>query len=110
MATSQVINGFCLPHIAAKEPLDYIMKRFSAEDKVKNKKKLFFFDSNGVTTRLGNLFAEKDQSDSIFQRAYDGVVEWKRWYDITPWNEIVSAIFSWKGTGFKNSEAMVHPE
>jgi hypothetical protein len=106
MATSQVINGFCPPHIPAKEPVDYILNRLSADDKVKNKKILFFFNSNEVT-RYGNLFTEKDQSDSIFQRAYDRVVEWKRWYDMTPWKEIVTTIFSSKG---KNSEAMVYPE
>lgn len=107
MATSQVINGFCSPQIPAKEPLNYILNRLSAEDKVKNKKVLFFLDSNGAT-RFGNLFSAKEHGDSIFQRCYDRMVEWKRWYDMTPWNEIVSAMFSWNAS--KNSEAMVHPE
>ena len=109
MSTSQVINGFCPPQIVAKEPLDYILNRLSAEDKVKNKKVLLFCDSNGAT-RFGNLFSAKEQGDSIFQRWYDRMVEWKRWYDMTPWHEIVSAMVSWKGITSKNSEAMVHPE
>jgi hypothetical protein len=104
MATSQIINGFCAPPSAAKPPLEYIINRLSAQDKVKNKKTFLFFSSNGATDFFGNLFTEKDGGNSLFERVSDRFVEWKRWFETTPWSEI----FSWNSS--KNSGAVIHPE
>jgi hypothetical protein len=103
MATSQIINGFCPPPTAAKPPLEYILNRLSAQDKVKNKKRFPFFSSadSATTGFAGNLFTEKETGDSLFERAYDRVVELKRWFEMTPWREMIS---------WNNSMAAIHPE
>lgn len=91
MATSQVIIGYSVPPPAAKLPLDYIVKRLCHDKKVLKPKIPFFinsFLSNG-NQLLGNLFAEKETSDSLPTRIYDKVVEWYRWYKMTPWNELI---------------------